>query len=327
VKIGFCYDLRDDYLALGYSEEEAAEFDAPVTGDAIAAALTDLGHVVVRIGNVRALTQRLAAGESWDLVFNIAEGLLGLAREAQVPALLEAWAIPYVFSDPATLCLTLDKGTCKRVIQQAGLPTAPFVVVEEPADLESIHLEFPLFLKPMGEGTSKGIGASARVKGLAQLREVGTDLLARFQQPVLVEQFLPGREFRVGILGSGSSSRVLGVMEVVPNGALADFWYSYEAKENWETRVRYRLVDDDEAMAAAEVALRSWRLLRCRDGGRVDLRSDSLGNPCFIEVNPLARLNPERSDLVILARLAGMGYRTLIAEILASAVQRKRAGL
>jgi D-alanine-D-alanine ligase len=322
VNIGFTYDLRADYLAAGYSKEETAEFDSPVTIDGIAGTLESFGHRVDRIGNIRALTRRLAGGDRWDLVFNIAEGLRGLAREAQVPALLEAWDVPYVFSDPLTLALCLDKGMCKRVIQQGGLQTAGFQVVESPAELDAITLPFPLFLKPVAEGTSKGIGANARVRTQEELRSVGRDLLARHGQAVLVETFLPGREFTVGMLGTGEKARVLGVMEVVPYAGLADFWYSSLHKEEWQSRVDYRAVDDAEARAAGAVALAAWRLLRCRDGGRVDLRSDANGKPCFMEVNPLAGLNPEVSDLVYLAHRVGWDYPRLLAAILESAVER-----
>ena len=117
MKIGITYDLRDDYIAEGYTEEETAEFDHPRTIAAIEDTLQSLGYETDRIGHIRALARRLVAGNRWDLVFNIAEGLRGFGREAQVPALLDAWEIPYTFSDPLVLSLTLHKGLTKRVIR------------------------------------------------------------------------------------------------------------------------------------------------------------------------------------------------------------------
>ena len=143
MKIGVCYDLRSDYLALGYSQEATAEFDCEETIAAVCTALAGLGHLPERIGGIRPLTAALVAGRRWDAVFNICEGLKGVAREAQVPALLEAFDLPYVFSDPLTLALTLDKAMCKRVARDAGVPTADFAVIASEADIGHIAMPFP----------------------------------------------------------------------------------------------------------------------------------------------------------------------------------------
>ncbi len=325
MRIGFTYDLREDYLREGYGEEETAEFDAPETVSAIRDALARRGFEVQPIGHVRALAGRLVAGERWDLVFNIAEGLSGLAREAQVPALLDAYGIPYTFSDPLTMALTLDKGMAKRIVRDCAIPTAPFAVIDAESDLDRLELGYPLFAKPLAEGTGKGITARSHIAVPRQLRAVCRELLARFAQPVLVEQYLPGREFTVGIVGSGAEARAIGVMEILLKEQAESFGYSYENKEHYEGRVAYRLVADAEADRAAAVALEAWRALRCRDGGRVDLRSDAAGAPQFLEVNPLAGLHPLRSDLVILARLAGRDYQWLIDAIVDSALRRRPA--
>ena len=200
--IGLTYDLRSDYLKEGYSEEETAEFDRESTIAAIEAALQQLGYETDRIGHLRHLAARLVKGDRWDLVFNLTEGLHGTARESQVPAILDLYEIPYTFSDPLVLAVCLHKGLTKTVVGQAGLPTTPFVLVKKIEDVEAIDLPYPLFAKPVAEGTGKGITANSKIKDRDSLRRVCRELLASCRQPVLVETFLPGREFTVGILGS-----------------------------------------------------------------------------------------------------------------------------
>jgi D-alanine-D-alanine ligase len=322
MRIGITYDLRADYLAMGMSEEDSAEFDAEITIASLCEALAALGHEPVRIGHLKALTERLVAGERWDAVFNICEGLNGYAREAQVPALLEAYGIPTVFSDPLTLALTLDKAWTKRIVRDQGVPTPDFAVIERAADIACVNLPFPLFIKPVAEGSGKGVNERSRVHSAAELRVTALDLFARFRQPIIAETYLPGREFTVGITGTGEDAAVLGVMEIRPTAKGTKAGYGYENKEHWEERVTLDLVDDPEARAAADVALHAWRALRCRDGGRVDIRSDAQQRPHFLEVNPLAGLNPTHSDLCFIAQFKGLSHAELIGLILASFLMR-----
>lgn len=320
--IGMTYDLREEYLAEGYSEEETAEFDRPDTIDGIEDALRALGHDTVRIGHCRNLVKRLAAGEHWDLVFNIAEGIAGFGREAQVPALLDVYGIPYTFSGPMVLSLTLHKALTKRVVRDFGIPTPDFFQVRRPEDIDKVDLPFPLFCKPVAEGTGKGISPDSRVTDRAALECECLRLLEEHDQPVLVERFLPGREFTVGIVGTGPEARAVAVMEIIfTANALSDI-YGYVNKEECEERIRYVLADDDVACAAADTALQSYRVLGCRDGGRVDLRCDESGVPNFIEVNPLAGMNPVHSDLPIMATLKGIPFNDLIAMMMESTLKR-----
>jgi D-alanine-D-alanine ligase len=323
MRIGLTYDLRADYLAAGYSEQETAEFERPDTIEALAKTLASLGHRVEKIGNVHKLTRRLAAGKRWDLVFNICEGLHGFGREAQVPALLDAYGIPYTFSDPLVLALSLHKGMTKHVIRDHNLPTPGFVVIEDPVQARKVRLPMPLFAKPVAEGTSKGVDARSKIHSLAQLETVCAELIEEYGEPVLVETYLPGREFTVGLLGTGAAARAIGTLEVrLRPEADADV-YSYRNKENCEDLVDYTLLDEPMLGVAVEgLALRAWRALGCRDAGRVDIRLDARGVPNFIEVNPLAGLHPDHSDLPILCKLRGMGYRELVAGILESACAR-----
>ena len=216
------------------------------------------GFETVRIGHARALVTRLAQGERWDLVFNIAEGLKGYGRESQVPAILDVFGIPYTFSDPLVLSLCLHKGMTKHVVRDLGIPTPDFHVVEKEGEIPLVRIPFPVFVKPVAEGTGKGIRAASKVSNQEELHLVCRDLLERFGQPVVVESFLPGREFTVGIAGTGQDARVLGVMEVFLKGNAEKDAYSYANKKEYENLVEYRLGNDSEALEAGEVALAAW---------------------------------------------------------------------
>lgn len=320
--IGLTYDLKDDYRALGFAETDIAEFDSRETIDALEGALTALGHDCVAIGHVRALAARLVAGERFDLVFNIAEGVSGFGREAQIPALLEAYGVPYTFSDPLVCALTLHKAMAKQVARGYGVPTPEFALVSSAGEAAAVALPLPLFVKPVAEGTSKGITASSLVRTRAALIETCAELLAAHKQPVLVERYLSGREFTVGVLGTGAA-RALATLEVrLLDGADAGV-YSYRNKADWRELVEYRLLEHGPLRRAVEaVALTTWRCLGCRDAGRVDVRLDDAGRPQMLEVNPLAGLTPGHSDLAIMAAQSGMDYTSLIGAILESARER-----
>jgi D-alanine-D-alanine ligase len=324
MRIGLTYDLRDDYRALGFDEQQVAEFDRADTIDALESVLQSLGHQTDRIGHVKALLARIAAGDRWDLVFNFAEGLssTGVGREAQAPVLLDLHGIPYVFSDPLVCCLSLDKAMCKRVVRDLGLPTPDFALVRTEKDVDVVDLPYPLFAKPVAEGSSKGITGQSKVRSRSELQAVSRALLYRYQQPVLVETFLPGREFTVGIIGTGEDAEAIAAMEVhLLPGAEAEV-YSYQNKERCEELVKYTLAKGELEREAFDLALAAWRGLGCRDGGRVDVRADASGRLNFIEVNVLPGLHPEHSDLPILSSMRGLSYRDLIARIVGSAVRR-----
>ena len=321
--IGFTYDLRSDYLQEGYSEEETAEFDRESTIGEIELALQQLGYQTDRIGHVRHLTRRLAAGERWDMVFNICEGMFGSGREAQVPAILDAYQIPYTFSDALVLSLTLHKGMTKRVIRDAGIATPDFAIVECEGDIARVNLPYPLFVKPCAEGTGKGINSLSRVNNPEEFNSVCLDLLSRYPSGLLVEEFLPGREFTVGILGSAAEGYPIGIMEIIYKKEETNGIYSYETKSDYLAAVEYKIPEREIAEKCIDLALQTWKILGCRDGGRVDIRADRFGIPNFIEVNPLAGLDKVHSDLPILAYLHGYTFERIICEIMNSA--RKRA--
>lgn len=331
MKVGLAFDLRATYIALGLSEEQSAEFDSPGTIEALEGALRGLGHEVERIGNIFDLVRALQQGTQWDLVFNLSEGLLGRSREAQVPALLEAYGIPYTFSDPVTLGVCLDKALTKRLVRDAGVPTPWYFLISSVADIEQHVLRaerLPVFLKPVAEGTGKGVTPGSVAHSNEELRAQALRLLDAYRQPVIVEPFLPGREFTVGIVGNGSSARALGVLEVVLKDKAEQGVYSYINKEKCEELVSYPLVTDEAIVEeATKVALAAYHALEVRDAGRVDLRADRWGKLQFIEMNPVAGLHPTHSDLPMLATAVGMSYQELIGAIVQSASEREHRPL
>ncbi len=322
MRVGITYDLKSDYLAEGYTEEEAAEFDSEETIAGIENALIVNGFQPERIGNVKSLINLLINGKRWDIVFNICEGMYGIGREAQVPAVLDIYNIPYTFSDVLVNSLTLHKGLTKRVIRDLGIPTADFAIVETETDIDKIDLPFPLFAKPIAEGTGKGITLNSKITNSDDLKKVCIERLAQYKQAVLVETFLPGREFTVGIIGTGEESETVGIIEVCFRENKASKIYSYHSKANYLQLIDYTVPEKEITDVCYKIALASWKGLGCKDGGRIDLRMDKNGVPNFIEVNPLAGLNPIHSDLPILSRMAGISYEELIRRIMKSAIKR-----
>ena len=321
--IGMTYDLRSDYVAQGYSEDELAEFDTDETIDLLEEAIRSLGYDTDRIGNGYTLCQRLAAGDRWDLVFNIAEGLHGRCREAQVPALLEMFDIGYTFSDPLTCAASLDKSIAKKLVRAQGIPTPKFQVIRRSSALKAMTLEFPVFVKPLAEGTGKGITSQSRVDNFGELEFACRHIRRQFSQPALIEEFLPGREFTVGLIGNYSEARAIGVTEVIVKEAAHKGIYSYDAKEGCESQVLYGTLREGALRRhVAELALKAYRTLECRDAARVDFRCDEKGEPFFMEINPLPGLHPSHSDLPIIATQQGIRYKTLIEMIIEAAQER-----
>ncbi|HKA47846.1 MAG TPA: ATP-grasp domain-containing protein [Methyloceanibacter sp.] len=321
MRIALVYDLRDDYRALGFSEEEVAEFDNVETIDQLDGALRALGCEVVRAGRGQMLATRLAAGERFDLVFSIAEGVKGRSREAQVPALCELFDQPYLFSDPLTSAACHDKAVAKRLVRDADVPTPGFIAASDASELAGWR-EFPAFVKPVAEGTGKGCESASIVNSPEELAAAASKLLKRYRQPVLVETYLPGREFTVGIVGNGEAARVVGVCEILLKEHAEANIYSLHNKELCEDLVIYSRADDAEARVAGTRALAAYRALECRDAARIDFRSNQAGELFFLEANPLAGLHPHHSDLPILAAQNGIPYVELIGLILDAGLAR-----
>lgn len=320
LRVGFAFNQKRITPAEGHDQE--AEFDSPKTLDAIRGSLQKLGHEVVDFEATSDILAKLTLADV-DVVFNIAEGFRGRNRESQIPATLELLDIPYTGSDPATLSLALDKGIAKKVVAASGVPTARAQTLVSGKEKIS-NLEYPLILKPVAEGSSKGVVSSSVVESEDELRLVAKELIIRYRQPVLVEEFLPGREFTVGLLGE-FRPRVLEPMEIVFTKPEKNPVYSFQDKQDFNDRIRYDVpakLDPELRKKLEKYAILAFKALDCRDVARIDFRCDRNGVPHFIECNPLPGLSPGWSDLCMIAEASGLNYDSLIAEILAPAVRR-----
>ena len=325
LKVGITYNLKKDFSRQENQPIDfLEEFDTEETIDAIRKVLEGEGHDVIKLGGDAGLIDRLRQAPV-DIVFNIAEGLQGRNREAHIPALLEFLDIPYTGSDPLTLSLTLDKAMAKRVVMSQNIPTPRFKKVERVEDLNGLDLRYPLFIKLCHEGSSKGVRLDSKILDAQSLREKTTKLLKTYGSSLLVEEFVKGPEFTVGILGN-EDPFVLGVMQIEIKGRPPEeSIYSLEIKREWEEKVRYHcppLIDQDLSRKIEEVALRSYRVLECRDVSRVDIRVGEDRTPYFLEVNPLPGLSPVYGDLVIMARNMGWDYARLVKTIFHHALKR-----
>ena len=328
MRIGLAYNQKPDSTSLDEppsSSDAYVEWDDPSTISAVEQALRPLGDVI-RLDARAGFPEQLARTHP-DLVFNIAEGLHGVNRESHVPAICEYAGIPYTGSDPLALGLTLHKARGKEILAFRGVPTAPFALVERPQDLDRVALRFPLFVKPVAEGSGKGIFANNLCDTPARLRERALFLLEQYAQPVLVETYLPGAEFTVAILGNGPEARCLPVVAIdfatLPDGATPV--YGYEAKWVWDTPDHPLEIFQCPAPVPPalygeieRVSLDAFHALGCRDWCRVDVRVDRFGVPNVVELNPLPGILPDpaaNSCFPKAARAAGLGYDELIREV------------
>jgi D-alanine-D-alanine ligase len=323
LRVGFTFNVKRKVAKSAEDDDSQAEYDSPTTIAAITSAIESFGHTVVQLEATAELPAVIGAA-GLDVVFNMAEGLHGRNRESAVPAILELLSIPYTGSDSATMALTLDKALAKRVVAQHGVATPAFAVLHTGQEKLPPGFTFPAICKPVAEGSSKGVQGSSVARDEAELRAFARELIARYRQPALVEVFLPGREFTVGLLGE-KRPRVLPPMEIVFTRPTEHPVYSFEHKLAFTDDVRYdcpaavdaRLLRDIE-----DVARGAFIALGCRDVARIDVRCDARGKVNFIECNPLPGLTPDWSDLCMISKAAGLTYAELIGEILAPAIRR-----
>jgi D-alanine-D-alanine ligase len=306
------------------------EFDSPQTLAAIAGVLKNLGHEVRLLGDGPECLHQLLHDPP-ELVFNFAEGQgIGRSREARLPAVLEILGIPYTGSDPLTLAVTLDKDVAKRLVASAGVPVPGGVLAHLPSDFDPaslptlVHnLRLPLILKPVWEGSSKGIRGHSLVDNPEEASRIGRQLWADHRQPVLIEEFIQGDEVTVGMIGN-DPPQIVGIMRVFPKLATEHFIYGLEVKRDYQNQVRYECPAQLPSQVLAKIqqaALSAWQVLGCRDVARLDFRIRD-GVPYFLEANPLPGLHPQDSDLIILGRHVGWDHARIVGGILQAALKR-----
>lgn len=269
-----------------------------------------------------------------DIVFNVAECAYGSSREAQIPAMLDMLQIPYTGSDPLTLTTCLDKARTKEVLSYYKIPNAKFLLVQEINDLSNFDLSFPVIIKPVAEGSSKGIFNSSFINNFFDLETNLAELLQEYSQPFLIEEFLPGREFTVALIGNKNDLEVLPIIELNLHELPSELVpiYSYEAKWVVDTKDNPLNIfscpadiDNDLENEIKEVAKKTFNILRCKDWSRIDIRLDANNKPNVIEVNPLPGILPDPDDNSCFpkaARTAGMNYEEMINRVLNTAAKR-----
>lgn len=322
LKVAVIYNLKREKVSDGNDDE--AEFDTQATIDALCQAVRDNGFDVEPFEATPTLASRV---KTVDIAFNIAEGIRGRYRESQVPALLELMDVEFTGSEAGSLAVCHDKALAKRLVRQAGVKTAAFQVMHTGKEKLFEDFNFPLLVKPVAEGSSKGVALRSVVSNEEELRAVVAEIHQKYHQPALIESFLSGREFTVGILGD-SRLRVLPIMEIVFDGSRELPIYSFQDKLDDNAQVTFQVPAQIEPKLQKQIvkdAKLAFETLSCRDVARVDFRLDAQGELNFIECNPLPGLSPGFSDLCVIAASAGLDYTNLVGQILTPAVRRFRS--
>ena len=336
------HDIQSDVLNISSTHhlktlpqlDTFAEWDSVETINAVKSAL-ELHHSVSLVEADHLSYEKLASLRP-EIVFNMAEGARGPSREAQIPVILELLNIRYTGSDPLALCICLDKSRTKEILMCHEVPTPAFMVVSEIEDVSTVHLKYPLIVKPLYEGSSKGIFDSSVARTPQQLKNEALRVIEAYRQPALVEEFLPGREFTVGLIGNGREVRVLPIIESKFDDFPPDAnpINSFEAKWLWDTVERPLHVLECPAKIPMTLqreientSRETFNLLRCRDWCRIDLRLDAKSVPNVLEVNPIPGVLPnpvEHSFFPTAAAAAGMTYDEMINAVLNAALARYR---
>ncbi len=318
-----------------------AEYDSAETVYAIQRALVEAGHDAFYLEADATLLDTLRETQP-DLCFNIAEGLRGDARESHVPALLELLGIPYTGSKVLTHAISLDKEKTKRIWRDNGLPTAPFQVFQQMDTPVDAHLAFPLFVKPVHEGSGMGINGQSIVHTEAALRAQVQWVIQAYRQPALVETYLPGREFTVGLVGNAPhivltpdpnfythhGFHIFPVLEIDTQRGNVRGIYNAQAKSyaiDDEAAPGYLCPADitsELATTLQHLAVAAFSALDALDIARVDFRMGADGLPYLVEINTLPGLNPVLSDIVIAARAGGIPHADLIQRVVEQALAR-----
>jgi len=327
MRIGLSYDLKETIpVKQNALDDSLEEYDSPETIAIIAAALEAKGNSVVMLGGGRQFLDNISR-EKVDIVFNIAEGQGNYrSREAQIPSILEMLNIPYTGSDPQCLAICLDKPVTKKLVAADGISTPDWLVITNKSELRQTswnEFPFPAIIKPAYEGSSKGVRLTSLASDARQAEKETQRILAYYQQPVMIEEFIDGDEVTVGIIGN-YPPRVVGLMSILPKKKGSHFIYSVEVKRDYLNLVDYECparLEPDISEKITRESLRIFRALGCRDFSRLDFRVSPEGIPYFIEINPLPGLGTY-SDLIIMAIKMGWAHEELIGAVLDAALER-----
>lgn len=330
-KIGVTYNLKRADVSRGQAPDDQAEYDSMETVLAIQSAIERHGFATVLLEADADLPQRLAS-ERPDIVFNIAEGRGGRAREAQVPALLNLYGIPSTGSDETTLCLALDKALCKRLLATYHVPTPRYKIYSPGLPVRASGLTYPVIIKPNAEGSSKGIPDVCIAENAAQLRALVQKNIALYGGDVLAEEYIEGREFTVGLIGNGETVKVFPPMEILYHASPIEGYriYNYTVKQEYEKYVSYACpaaLSPRLEREMTRLAKKVFLALGCRDLARVDFRVDASERVYFIEINPLPGLAPHYSDYPMLAEFCGVSHEDLVYDILRAGAERAGVSL
>ncbi|MPM52865.1 D-alanine--D-alanine ligase [bioreactor metagenome] len=326
IQVGVVYNLKHAEQSRSAAPDDQAEYDSMDTVLAIEQALQRQGCRTILLEADEELPEKLRRNRP-DFVFNIAEGRGGRAREAQVPALLSLFDIPYTGSDETTLCIALDKALTKRLLATYRIPTPRYRVYEPGARIRTAGLRFPVIVKPNAEGSSKGIADVCIAENAAELKSLVEQNLSLYGGSVLVEEYIHGREFTVGLLGNGERVTVFPPMEILYHDSpIAGYHvYNYTVKQEYTKYVSYRCPAELSSKLEREITELSKKIflaLGCRDFARVDFRLDESGKLYFIEINPLPGLAPHYSDYPMLAEFCGMEYDDLVGSVFRAGAAR-----
>jgi D-alanine-D-alanine ligase len=328
MKIGFTYDLKDDYYKIGFTKEQCAEFDTENTIHNLCQTIEALGYEVDRIGNIYSLTHKLVINKKWDFIFNISEGCYGTIRESQIPCLLDAYKIPYSFSSAETHAISLNKYITSELLKNT-VSTPKHAIMQTTADVQNLlntnNFEYPLIIKPNCEGSSKGINDNNIIKSSNELYDTSIKMLHKYSNGLVVEEFLSGREFTVGIIGN-EKIETLGIMEIIVNVVSDTKIYSLDVKQNYSTKVSYKILEINEDInlysKIESMCQRIYKSLNCRDLARIDIRLDKNDVPKFLEINTLPGLSKEDSDIAEICRLQGIEYLIFMKKLLDVIIKR-----
>jgi D-alanine-D-alanine ligase len=322
--VGLIYNLKK--ATKTEINDDEVEYDSIDTVMAIKSALETNGHQVILLEADNTLLENLKKTPP-DIAFNIAEGRNGRGREAQIPAILSFLGIPSTGSDETTLCLALDKALTKRLLSSYKIRTPKYAVFPANGPVPHLNLSYPVIIKPNAEGSSKGISDNCIARSYNELLDRLKSNFSSYSGTVLIEEYIEGREFTVGILGNGLKAKVFPPMEIIYKKTTQENYhvYNFNVKQNYKEYVEYQCpacLSQAQEAEMTDMSRKIYNILGCCDFSRIDFRMTNEGRIYFIEINPLPGLAPGYSDYPMIVENCGVKYTELINSILNAAIVR-----